>query len=368
MPGPEALADKTRRTLQQNWEEILQIPLADLETTSFVKDAKVRGIIHDLLNARTKAFRYAALTQTLAKAAEHSLSCFALQAGANLAGAFDARSLCRQVVVPFEQKHLGGALGNSPDPYVSKPLRRPRMSLEPDVVREIKHPKEWEKLYTLLDILERQNDPDFTQQVLKQILLEIRKLSAHQFSSLPEKVTAEMIRAILAEYLDLSTLGLGPQAVAYSLLEVFNRRTGTYHQVSSAPPTSADISAGRVADIECRDEKGLLRLAVYVTRRLDLQKLEYELAKCKENEVSNALFLAFEIGIDLQEAYKKAAEYKVNATIDSLLDFALSVTVLLNNQMRKELIEQTAIVLRNWGGANAIREFNEVVTRILQKE
>jgi hypothetical protein len=367
MSKAKALANKARTVLQSVWEKIDSIPPADLETTHFVEDPELERIINELVNARTKALRYAALTQILAKATEHGLNCLALQAGARFKGAFDARSLCRQVVVPFEGDYLGGALGNSPDPYVNKPLRRPRISLDPDVVREIKHPEEWKKLHTLLDVIESRNDPDFTQQVLKQMLLEIRKLTSRQLPSLPEKLSAEMIRAIIVEYLSRSTLGLGPQAVAYSLLEVFNKRTGTYYEVSSAPPTTADIPAGRVADIECKDEKGALRLAVYVTQRLDLQKLEYELRKCKESGVANALFLASEIAVGRREAYEEASEYGVNAAIYDLVDFVLTITVLLNSEMRKKLIEQIAMVLQNWGGANAIREFIEVVTRILQK-
>jgi hypothetical protein len=46
MPGPEALADKTRRTLQQNWEEILQIPPADLETTSGLSCMDMGNFLH----------------------------------------------------------------------------------------------------------------------------------------------------------------------------------------------------------------------------------------------------------------------------------------------------------------------------------
>jgi len=367
MSKPKALVNKARTVLQSAWEKIASIPPADLETTHFVEDPKLERIINGLVNARTKALRYAALNQILAKATEHGLNCLALQAGARLKGAFDARSLCKQVVVPFEREHFGGALWVSTDPYVSKPLRRAKISLVPNVIRQIKYKEEWRKLHALLSAVEERNDLEFTQRVLKQILLEIRKLISQQPLSLPGGISAEQTRAILSEYLARSTLGLGPQAVAYSLLEVFNRRTGTYQEVTSASPTAADTPAGRVADIECKDEKGALRLAVYVTQRLDLQKLEYELRKCKESGVANALFLASEIAVGRREAYEEASEYGVNAAIYDLVDFVLTITVLLNSEMRRELIEQITIVLQNWGGAGAVREFNEVVTRTLQE-
>jgi hypothetical protein len=367
MSKPKAPVDKARMVLQSAWEEIAHIPPADLEETDFVEDPEVRRIINELMNARTKAFRYAALNQILAKSTEHDINCFALQAGADLKGAFDARSLCKQVVAPFDREHFKGALGASTDPYVSKPLRRAKISLAPNVIRQIKYREEWKKLHSLLSAVEERNDLEFTQRVLKQILLEIRKLASQQSPSLPERVSAEQVRLILAEYLSLSTLGLGPQAVAYSLLEVSNKRTRTYQEVTSASPTAADTPAGRVADIECKDEKGALRLAVYVTQRLDLQKLEYELRKCKGSGVANALFLASEIAVGRREAYEEASRYGINAAIYDLVDFVLTITVLLNSEMRRELIEQITIVLQNWGGAGAVREFNEVVTRTLQE-
>lgn len=70
-----------------------------------------------------KTFRYILFTALLAKASDSNVNTLALQAKANLLGAYDARSLCRSVVVPFERKYLEGALGNSNEPYLNKPAR-----------------------------------------------------------------------------------------------------------------------------------------------------------------------------------------------------------------------------------------------------
>lgn len=361
------LKEKAEKLLKSVWDEIARIPAADLEKTTFIDDPELKDAIRDLVNASTKAFRYAVLNQILAKAAQHDLNCLALQKSAGLSGSFDARSLCKQVVVPFENDHLGGCLGKSTDPYVSKPLRREHVSLEEKVIKQIKNKAEWEKLYKLLSTVENRNDPALTEQVLKQILLEMRKLSSRQPLSLPSSISAEEIRTILVEYIAQAKLGLGPQAVAYSLLEIFNKRTKTYHTVTSVSPTTADTFTGRVADIECRDEKGSLRLAVCVTQKLNLQKLENELVKCSRSGVKNALFLAYEIAVDRQEAYKKASNYDINAAICDLVDFVLTITALLNNEMRKELIARINAVLQEWGGAGAAREFTETVAEVLKR-
>jgi hypothetical protein len=47
--------------------------------------------------------------------------------------------------------------------------------------------------------------------------------------------------------------------------------------------------------------------------------------------------------------------------INRLVDLVLSITVLLNSEMRRELIEEIRRVLSEWGGSSAERGFNEVL-------
>ncbi len=197
--------------------------------------------------------------------------------------------------------------------------------------------------------MEDENNPELTHRVLRQMLLEIRKHISLQLPSLPAKLSAEKTRSILETYLKQPTLGLGPQAIAYSLLLSFNKRTGTYGKVNSAPPTTADAPSGRKADIECMNTEKDLLLAVYVTQKLDSHKLDDELKKCKEKNINNVLFLSIDSELSVKEAYERASEYGVNATFSSLLDIALSISALLNGEMRRELIEDIVRVLHEWG-------------------
>ncbi len=133
----------------------------------------------------------------------------------------------------------------------------------------------------------------------------------------------------------------------------------------SAPPTAADVKAGRVADIECKGGGGDVRVAVCVTQRLDRSKLVEELVKCKERNVANALFVAYKVEVELEAAYKKASGMGVGVAICGLVDFVLSTTVLLNGEMRKELVEDICGVLRQWGGNRAEMEFKDAVRAVL---
>ena len=364
---PQDLIRGAQRLLQSAWDEVLTIPAAELETASPFVEERLSKDIECIMNGHTKALKYALLTQTLAKATDPQLNCLALQAGAAIKGAFDARSLCKKVVVPFEQGNFSNALGGSSDPYVSKPLRRPEITREDKVIREIKYPEEWEALYRVLSAIETAPKPqELATRVLRQILLEVRRQISQLSVSLPTSISTEELRNILREYLSQPTLGMGPQAVTYALLKVFNKRTGAFYEVTSASPTTADAPAGRLADIECKDSNGNIRLAVYVTQRLDLSKLEYELRKCKEKGVTNVLFVAHEIAVELEKAYSETTRYDINVAINRLVDLVLSITVLLNSEMRRELIDEICRVLSKWGGSSAERGFNEVLRQVLQ--
>ena len=82
-----------------------------------------------------KTYKYILVTNLLAKATNSRVNALCLQAGAPLKGAFDSRSLCHKVLVPFEREHLVNALGASNEPYLNKPARFTHLS-EKNAVRK----------------------------------------------------------------------------------------------------------------------------------------------------------------------------------------------------------------------------------------
>lgn len=80
-------------------------------------------------------YRYILITNLLAKATENAINALALQVGADFNGAFDSRSLCHKVFVPFERNHLDGRLGRSNEPYLNKPARHKSLSSDNAVRR-----------------------------------------------------------------------------------------------------------------------------------------------------------------------------------------------------------------------------------------
>ena len=110
-------------------------------------DNKIGKQIEDILRGSHKTYRYVLVTALLAKSTDFEADAFSLQAGDDSDGAYDARSLCHQVIVPFERNYYPNGLGGSNEPYLNKPARFTRLS-EDNAVRRGKD------LMTLKSVIE----------------------------------------------------------------------------------------------------------------------------------------------------------------------------------------------------------------------
>jgi hypothetical protein len=84
--------------------------------------------IRTIIQGKHLTFRYILVTALLGKATNPGINALSLQAGADLDGAYDARSLCHSVVVPLERQLLNRSLGGSNEPFLNKPARFPTIS------------------------------------------------------------------------------------------------------------------------------------------------------------------------------------------------------------------------------------------------
>lgn len=99
---------------------------------SFRNECRTRDTIttniETILSASHKTYKYVLITGVLAKASNAKANPIVLQAGADLKGAYDARSLCHNVLVPFERDFLRSILGGSNEPFLNKPARFTHLS------------------------------------------------------------------------------------------------------------------------------------------------------------------------------------------------------------------------------------------------
>lgn len=99
-----------RKAIKIAQEDSRKIPIS-------VWDNEIKTIIQ----GNHLTFRYILVTALLGKATDPSINVLALQAGANIEGAYDARTLCHRVIVPLQL--LNSALGGSNEPFLNKPAR-----------------------------------------------------------------------------------------------------------------------------------------------------------------------------------------------------------------------------------------------------
>jgi len=235
---------KSLALLKHYWKEIIDIPEEELEKRDFIRDESLKEKIRGILKGKTISYRYALLTQLLAKVMNPSLNALVLQKQSILPGAFDARSFCRKVIVKFESESLKNILGGSHDPYVNKPLRYSEISLEHE--KHIKNVEGWKALYKLLSSV--QENPSLAESMLKQALLEIRRelLRLEREKRLIESrkphITLSQLKEILREFLSERSLGVRPQVVVYSLLQTLNAKTGYFADIFVAERQRSQIN------------------------------------------------------------------------------------------------------------------------------
>ncbi len=118
----------------------------------YLSDKDINGIKSIILGNHL-TFRYMLMTALLAKNANPTCHMRSLQAQATLKGAYDARSLCHFVIVPFERERLDLRLGGSNEPFLNKPARFPAI----EKTNAVRAGNDQQLLIMLYDLLERLN-------------------------------------------------------------------------------------------------------------------------------------------------------------------------------------------------------------------
>jgi hypothetical protein len=170
----KSFSDKCRDYLDHEWEAISKA--AENDKLSDVSDEniqKIRGLIIECLTSKIKSYHYVLPTHLLAKCINPKLDSHSIQTAYNKPGAFDARTIAHGIVVPFDQSNHR-VLGGSTEPYVNNPLRCPAVIKKYQAQQ--KNKEDWGKLIKLFDLIESQDDKQFTKNVFKQVLIEIYRL------------------------------------------------------------------------------------------------------------------------------------------------------------------------------------------------
>ena len=97
--------------------------LHDAFLNPLFRDDESSTAIKTILRSPHKTYKYMLITALVAKSTNSRVNTLSLQTSHKSRGAYDARTLCHKVVVPFERLHLGNVLGGSNEPFVNNPAR-----------------------------------------------------------------------------------------------------------------------------------------------------------------------------------------------------------------------------------------------------
>jgi hypothetical protein len=345
---PAELADKAEKVLLARWSDLPGKPVSGSSLPE-----QLQKDIHASINATTKTYRYVLPTQVLAKVVDSSLDCRCIQVSRGGPGAFDARSLCHEVVVPFDRAN-DNVLGGSSEPYANNPVRVAEVSGSHRAAQRDK--AGWDRLCNVLDTIDQRQDPDFTLAVLDAVLDDIRdRLEGTAVSyAVPQRVSHTRLLWSLEAYLAPRSGGVRLQAVAAGLFETIGARFSVFSDVRSAKPTAADASTGQLADIECYDAAGRLALAVEVKdRELTVTQISDKALAAREARVTELLFIGAR-GVRRNQSAEVlgALEHHFasghNVYVFRFEDFAAGVLALLGEDGRREFLDRVGKVLERY--------------------
>jgi hypothetical protein len=233
--------------------------------------ASVVDGLHRILTSSRKTFKYVLVTGVLAKCVNPAAHPRALQAGSSLDGAYDARSLCHTVVVPFE-KPRGDLFGLSNEPFLSKPARH----LEHDKAnRQLKYKALAGVLHDLLEHVHRLS-PELRRETLIQALTIARLRAANVSLALaPSAPSLNLVSDFLQRFLQCGDGGARLVAVAGTFLKLFNEGL----DVRAYHPNAPDAFAGTAGDIEIKDSGRLIAAFECKDRPLTLDDVLHGLGK-----------------------------------------------------------------------------------------
>ncbi len=343
---------RAARLLRDEWKTVAAAGESK-RTVSFVDDANLCEAIATSINHSQVSYRYCLPIQLLGKLTNPRIDSRRLQRGAAESDptAWDARSLGSKVIAPFI-KEQESVLGTSGDPYVGNPMRIPRMERDDKTKSDVPG---WNRLLDVLDAVEKRQNGRFTQNVFRQVLLEIyRRQQTLRFSyPIPPRVSLDDALEISGRFLSERSGGDRALALAGALFDVIGNHFGLFAQVNRARINASDDAIGQVADLECVDQTGKIVLAVEVKdRALTLADVEGTIAKTRKREIQEVFFTAPRITSADAEKIKSRLSTAFSAGqsfyVFDFFSLARAVLALGGNAMRRLFLQKVGDHLDTW--------------------
>lgn len=356
--------DQARTLLAHHWSEVVHG-----QATTTV-DADTRNRIEQLFASEAMSFTYCPLTQLLGKLTDHRLDALCLQRGDDSESHWDPRSLAKNVVVPWVRDNQD-VLGTSSDPYISNPLRQPRILSNPPNVLPSSLPL-WESLHHVLAAVEERNDPAYTVDVFRAVLAVINDKLQHQqfvYPTLP-RVSLEQTLFLVRGLLEASQAGEHAMSIMAALFAVAGRRFGLWDDVRREASTIADHASGMVGDIECRRGERLVFAAEVKERQVTLGDVRSFEEKLGRSGLTEAMLVG--PSVRRQDADEIAARLhlmwtrSINLYRHSLEDVVAVTMSLAGEQGRRDFVAEIGNDLDSYARTSGRLAWHGLLERVLR--
>ncbi len=202
-------------------------------------------------------------------------------------------------------------LGTSGDPYVGNAMRIPYMTRGDAAKRD---PAGWEGLIDVLEAVEKRDEPVFTANVMRQVILEIhRRQQQLRFAyPVPPRVSLKSALDAARSFLGEKSGGDRALALAGALFEAAGAHFGLYERDNRGRINASDEASGQAADLECVNQDGTIVMAVEVKdRALKLADVEGAITKTRYREINEVFFTVLNLPVfDIPELSPKPMTFE----------------------------------------------------------
>ena len=323
---------------------ILEKAWATVRNDSVVAPANVVADLEAVIAAKDVTFKYILVTGLLGKCAEPAVHPRAIQTSSKLKQSYDARSLCHDVVVPFE-KTKGDLWGLSNEPFVNKPARHPEHSKDN---AQLRNRDLAEKLHQALEFAHKESRNDVFAMLVHVLRLGKLRAESQITATVDVETTFRRVVDFVEQFLQHSDGGARLASIVGAFITLVNEG----FTVKVYPPNYSDRFARTAGDVEIRFDKTVFSAFECKDRPISLDDIRNGIRKARETGVSEYCFIGAASLVAGQEDAIRAEILAGGAGVDlHLFD-----------------IRQVA---PGWAAAlNPVRRkrFGELVTRILRDD
>lgn len=264
--------------------------------------------ISSVLRGSHKTYRYILVNALLAKATNKDVDALSLQKGDGRKGKYDARSLCHNVIVPFEKLKLQGCLGDSNEPFLNKPARFVTLSVN-NAVRAGKDRETLESLITILSQISTSEQAYEYPKSAMVVLKENHEEYLKKFSVGDALIDVSEFSQLVLDYIyKITNHTMDGEVCPLVVAELEQLYLGMDYKVVPHKVNESGSSSKEVGDIDVFDSEGTLVNAIEVKdKNFSEQDVVHAITKFRQANLSSSLFI-----------YGKNVTFDEDAVFDAL--------------------------------------------------